>query len=95
MSKEEELFHKLWVACQGMVDCVDSLDEDRKFGDKSEQSAYPTTKKSGLGKEFAVFNARRKLSFQDLEAFKAVVDEIVSLGYNPEGLLDKRKMKPR
>lgn len=91
ISPEEwkQLFMELWTACQGIVDATDSLKADFEWAEKHPEPMYPVGK-AGQGAEFAVFRARRRLSYQDFLDFREVVDEIKSRKIPHNNQVDRR-----
>lgn len=89
----ERLLRKLWTAVQPFVDATDTLFDDQEFGDSNHEKMFPGKKSPGYGKEFAVFRARRQLTFQDLAEFKDIADEIRKNKIAHDNTVDKRGMR--
>jgi hypothetical protein len=89
----KRLFMKLWTASQGIVDATDSLFEDKEWGDENPHKMYTGKGKEGPGEQFAIFQARRRLSYDDFSVFRTVVDQIRKLKIPYNNLVDRRGMK--
>lgn len=85
----KQLFMELWTACQGIVDATDSLEDDFKWAEKHPDKMH-IVGKAGQGAEFAVFRARRRLSYQDFLVFREAVDEIKSRKIPHNNQVDRR-----
>lgn len=89
----EKLFRQLWTVVQPFVHATETLFDDQEFGDSNNEKMFPGKKSPGYGKEFAVFRARRQLTFQNFEEFKDVADEIREKKIAHNNTIDKRGMR--
>lgn len=89
----KELFMELWTAVQGLVDAVSTLGEDMEWAKTREEELYPNDSPDAMAKDFALYRARRRITYDILHQFEEVSSKLRKDKIPHNNTVDRRGMR--